>query len=317
MADQTLILAVPGTQETRELNFETVRAAVARGEIALDNWAWSPAQNAWLPLAQLPEYAAVAAPATPSPAPVIAPARVIPVVNVKTPVVPQVVVEPEASVPVPVVAKAVRVATPAQVSVAHNMNAGRGQMAATFYSKPIQEDNEFPIFKILFVVLGVIIAALVTVNYFMVDQPFRTALAKTPFSTVQVHAHLGAFVQPTALLIHIIPNGQITEDNFADFLTAVAQSAPRSAVAGETFSTMGLTSAWLGQYVITSEDWSGFADMTGYTPEEKKQFVLTHLENSDGTSVFIPAKNDTADARKAREDRAWTQLVNHFRGQNT
>ena len=160
-------------------------------------------------------------------------------------------------------------------------------MAATYYSKPIVEHREFPIFKILFTILGIVIVGLIGVNYFLVDQPFRAALAKTSFSNIQAHAHLGAFAQPNTMLIHIVPNPALTDDNFADFLTALAQSAPRTVIAGKSITTLGLTSKWLSQYVITSDDWDGFADMSGYSLEEKKKYVLEHLEQADGSPIYV------------------------------
>src|ERR1700733_8060010 len=75
-ASRTVFLAVPGTQDTRELGLDDVRNAVARGEITLDNWAWSPTRNEWVPLSQLPEFA----PTTAAPlAPEAPPAALVPV----------------------------------------------------------------------------------------------------------------------------------------------------------------------------------------------------------------------------------------------
>jgi hypothetical protein len=304
---QTLILAVPGTQETHTLDIESIRAAVARGEIALDNWAWSPARNEWLPLVQVPEYAE--APVAP-PAPVVE-AVPAPVAVVAVPVAS--VVQPAASAQ----AAPVRVAMPAQaVAPQAVMPTGQRKMAATYYSKPIEEHREFPLFKILFTLLGLLIAALIGMNYFMVDQPFRAALAKTAFSNVQAHAHLGAFAQPNVLLIHIMPTAQLNDDNFADFLTALAQSAPRSVIAGKPIDTLGLTSEWFSQYIITSDDWDGFADMSGYSAEQKKHYVLIHLESGDGTPFYVVAKNQDAATRQAREDALWKQLVTNFSGKS-
>jgi hypothetical protein len=285
----TLFLAVPGTQNTRELGLDEVRSAVARGEITLDNWAWSPTRNEWVPLSQLPEFA---------PAPT-------------APVAPPIVPEPVKAQPA---RTAVRAVMPAQTPAARSAAtpAAPNRHAATYYSKPIQEHHEFPVFKVLFVVLGVVIAALVGVNYCLVDQPFRQNLAKTPFADVQAHAHLGAFIQPGVMLIHIIPTPQINPDNFADFLAALTQSAPRGAIAGRSFSTIGLTSAWLSQYAISADNWNGFADMSGFTPEEKKQYVLGHLENINGDPLVLPLKNETPEAHTAREDQVWARLVNHF-----
>lgn len=274
-----LFLAVPGTQETRQLDLESVRDAVARGEIGLDNWAWSATRNEWVPLAQLPEFA--------TPVPVAAP-QPVPVVRVE---------------PKPVVA----VARPAAAQ------AGAMPHAATHFSKSIDEHpHEAPVLRILFIGLGLIIVALVVVNYFLIEQPFRTKMAKTSFADVSAHAHLGAFMQPTALLIHVFPSNKITTDNFADLLTALAQSAPRGAIPGMAFKTVSLTPGWRGRYLVSADDWAGFADMSGFTPEEKRQFVLTHVERGGGASLFIEHRNETDDQRKAEEAKAWQQLVATF-----
>ena len=290
----TLFLAIPGTQETREVDLETVRNGVASGEIALDNWAWSPQRNEWVPLSQLPELAAAPSPIfKPMPEPV----RVVP--QAEEPV--KVVMPMPAAVKVS--APAIKAAVPAARKNAH---------AATHYSKPIEEHPEFPFFKILFFVLAVLIVGLAVVNYFLVEQPFRANLAKTPFAHVQAHAHLGAFVQPGVLLIHILPSSEINSDNFADLLAALTQSAPRQAIPDHPFDTVSLTSAWLGQYAIEVEGWSGFADMGGYSAEEKKQFVLSHLEYIDGQPLVAIAKDETAAQREAREAAAWKKLVADF-----
>lgn len=302
---RTLILAVPGTQDTHELDVDSIRAGVARGEIPLDNWAWSPSRNEWLPLAQLPEFAE--GPAVPA-APVVVAAPVAVIQD--TPMVRVAQATPVAQ------AAPVRVATPAHVPAARQVTAqaAPGKMAATYYSKPIVEHREFPIFKILFTILGIVIVGLIGVNYFLVDQPFRAALAKTSFSNIQAHAHLGAFAQPNTMLIHIVPNPALTDDNFADFLTALAQSAPRTVIAGKSITTLGLTSKWLSQYVITSDDWDGFADMSGYSLEEKKKYVLEHLEQADGSPIYVVKRNQKPDVQLANQNAAWDALVRDFNG---
>ena len=237
-ASRTLFLAVPGTQDTRELGLDDVRNAVARGEIALDNWAWSPTRNEWVPLSQLPEFAAAPAAA---PAPAIA--------------------------AVPVAAKAaIRASMPAKAAVSRTATAANNNArhAATYYSKPIEEHHEFPVFKVLFVVLGAIIAALVGVNYCLVDQPFRQNLAKTPFANVQAHAHLGAFVQPGVMLIHIIPTEEITSDNFADF------SWPHKILDYLWHITLPVASLVLGSFATST-----LLTKNSFLDEIKKSYVQT------------------------------------------
>jgi hypothetical protein len=277
----TLFLAIPGTQETRELTLESVREGVASGEIHLDNLAWSPQRKQWVPLSQLPEFAAAV--------PGVVPAAPVPVAprQVETP-------------------KSVVVAAAAPVA------AKAGRHAATFYSKPIEEPNEFPVFKVLSLVLGVTITALVLVNYYLVDKPFRLSFARTSFASVQAHAHLGAFVQSTVLLIHVIPSRDINSGDFCDLLTALSQAAPHQALDGFPFKTVSLTSQWRGQYLATIEDWKGFADMSGFTPDEKKRYVLAHLKSISGAPLVVAHPNETGAQQQAERDQAWKDLISQF-----
>lgn len=275
-----LFLAVPGTQETLQLDVESVRDAVARGEIGLDNWAWSAERNEWVPLAQLPEFAVSAA------------AEPVPVV----PVSPRAVISSNHSEPEPSAARAA-LAPP----------------TASYYSEA-DRPHEFPVLRIAFIALTALIIGLVIVNYFLVEQPFRTQMAKTPFANVSAHAHLGAFMQPTALLIHVWPSKAITPDNFSDLLNAMANSAPRAGVPGVAFNTVSLTPGWLSKYTISAADWGSFADMGGFTPAEKRQFVLTHIERSNGSPLVAEHRYESDDQRKAREDQVWAQLVATFQG---
>jgi hypothetical protein len=279
---QTVILAVPGTQETQELDFQSVRDAVARGEIGLDHWAWCPAQNEWLPLGQLPGFAAMN---------------------------PGIAEEPateDDSLPEP---------TPAAVTsqgFGGPVIGNPSQLPATYYSRPIEDSREFPIFKTFFFILALVVAAMVGVNYYLIDQPYHQNLGRTPFASITTHAHLGAFVQPSALLIHILPSTEITSDNFADLLTTLTQCAPSEALKGMPFTSVALTSSWLGEYVISAGDWKGFADMAGLSADQKREYVLNHLEKNDGSPLVTYLKKDTPDDRKAHEAKAWNDLVAHF-----
>ncbi len=287
-APALLFLAVPGTQETRQLDLDSVRDAVARGEIGLDNWAWSPDRNEWVPLAQLPEFAEPEPVALPAPEPV-------PAVRVT----PRQVVS--AAVPMKV-----------QAPVAQ---AGALPHAATYYSKPVDDHpHELPVFRIFFIGLGTFIVALIIVNYFLIENSFRTKMDKTPFADISTHAHLGAFMQPTVLLVHVLPSRKITDDNFADLLTVLTQSAPRQALPGINFKIISLTPAWIGRYMISADDWDGFADMGGFSPQEKRQFVLSHLERAGGEPLLTEHRNETDDQRKADEAKVWQQLVATFQG---
>ena len=293
---QTLILAVPGTQETQVLDFQSIRDAVARGEIGLDHWAWCPMQNEWLPLSRHPHFVHVD--------PTVAEE---PVVEETAPLADPEPIQAQ-PVPTPVVVKMQAFGGPVVV----NPN----QLPATYYSKPIEESGEFPIFKTLFFVLALIVAAMVGVNYYLIDQPYHQNLSKTSFASIQTHAHLGAFVQPNALLIHILPSTGINPDNFPDLLMALTQCAPSEAITGIPFASVALTSSWFGQYVISAGDWKGFADMSGLSADQKKEYILNHLERSDGSPLVTYRKKDTPEIRKAHEAQAWNELVAHFQSKS-
>jgi hypothetical protein len=137
-------------------------------------------------------------------------------------------------------------------------------------------------------------------------------MSKTPFAEVDTHAHLGAFAQPQALLIHVLPSNKINSDNFADFLTALTQAAPKRALPGMNFQTVSLTPGWLAKYTISGEDWEGLAEMTGFSADQKKQFVLSHLERAGGAPLFIEHRNESTAQQQASQDKAWQQLVATF-----
>jgi hypothetical protein len=286
---QTLILAVPGTQETRELDFQSVRDAVARGEIALDNWAWCPSHNNWLPLAQLPEFASTTEVyEEPVPVQPVVPVRVEPMVVQ----VPKVAAAPV----VPVRAAAPVVGTP-------------NRLPATYYSKPVEESHEFPIFKVLFVVLALAVGTVLGGNYYLVDQPYQQSLAQTRYASLQTHAHLAAFVQPDALLIHVFPSPQINGKNFTDVLSALAKSTPSQAFAGKPFTSVSLTSFWRGQYMMSLTDWKG---LSGSPADQQKDYLLSHIETISGAPLvpFVPRESN--EAHTARVAGIWDALVASF-----
>src|SRR5580692_8663796 len=60
---QTYILPVPGSDETQELPRSVVLERIAKGELTPADWIWSPPDQDWKPLAEIPSLqAAVPAP---------------------------------------------------------------------------------------------------------------------------------------------------------------------------------------------------------------------------------------------------------------
>jgi hypothetical protein len=282
----TLILAVPGSDETQELSRAAVLAGIAKGEIGPDRWVWIPDMNDWKQVAEIPDLQPVASEPsfinTPIPAPVA-----------HFPAAP----EPSFVEPVPVAVSA------------HNA-------APTRYSQPMEIKHEFPIFKVMFFVLFLAVAGILGANYFMVDQPFATNLAATSFAPVPAYAHLGAFAEPGALVIHVPPTVAVNADNFADFLVALAKSTPPQPFNGKPFDGVGITSSWQSQYVMNGIDWQTLGNMDHATADEKMKFAVEHLEQIDGTPLVNIRKREDPAIVLENEKKAWLALVSNFQARS-
>ncbi len=295
----TLIVAIPGTQETQELSRASVIVGIRLGQIRMDQWVWSPSDNDWKQVAEIPELHQPQA-ASPAPSEVFR-NGVVPRVTIKTPtVVNQVSVSPRVQ---PARAQVIRAG---QVT-------GSAQAAApTRYSRPMENKEEFPIFKILFLILFLALASVLAVNYFLVEQPFATNLATTSFANTPAYAHLGGFVQTDALVIHIPPSTSINSDNFADYLAVLAGSTPSQPFNSLPFTGVGLTSSWKSQYCMNGADWATLGKMTNASSSDKKKFELEHLLRIDGSPLVRTHRHEDPAAITEAEDKAWPSLVANF-----
>jgi len=295
----TLIIAIPGTQETKEMSRQDVLDAIGRGEILPDNWVWSPADNDWKMVSDIPELQPAPAPApTPSfmngAVPTAAMSAHFPPSAGKTPAAAQ---PAAAVVRQPVVQPKVEGRTPALTETQ--------LLARTQYSQPMEVKHEFPIFKVLFFISFVLATSVLGANYFLVDEPFVANLGTTSFGTVKAYAHLGAFSQPGALVIHVPPTDKLNSDNLADFLVALAKSTPLQPFNQQAFNGIGITSAWQSQFLMNGIDWQKLAEMSSATTEEKKKFEIEHLAQIDGTLLIDPRKNNSVEA----QNKAWQTFV--------
>jgi hypothetical protein len=294
----TFILAVPGTQETKELPRQAVLEGIQRGEILPDNWVWSPTHNDWKPLAEIPELQ-VAPPVTP------------PLVSTPVPVAmsaPSPQIAEQAAVPVRPFA-----VTPRTVANAPALTETQ-KLARTTYSQPMEIKHEFPYFKVFFAVAFLAVAGLLGANYYLIEQPFSENLATTSFASVPAYAHLGAFTQPGALVIHIPPANGLNEDNFADYLIALAKSTPpRPLTQTPTpFEIVGLTSSWQSQLIFTGPDWQKLAQMGNSSSDDKKLFELEHLAQLTGSPLLYVRKGEDPAAATEAAAKAWKSLVANF-----
>jgi hypothetical protein len=249
----TVIIAIPGGQETRELSLAAAHAAIARGEIEPHHWAWSPGHNDWKQVSELPELQFIP----------IAPPRTIPALD-------------------------------------------RKKAAASLV---VQEAPGFGPFKIFVLGLALAVLGLAGANYALVDQPLRMNLTQTAFPAVPVHGHLGAFLQPSTMVIHLLPDKTVNADNLADFLVALARSTPPAPFGQEPFATVGLTTAWTSQYLIPGSDWLMLGHMDKSTLEEKQAFILSHFASTSGEPLVEEKKNEDPSSLAQIRAKAWQSLA--------
>jgi hypothetical protein len=306
-ASSTWIISVPGTQDTQELSREAVIEAVQRGALAPDHWVWSPEHNEWKPLSEIPELQPESEPEPESP-------PTTPSVFMNGQVPPAIdAAQFAASVGQPATFRQPAAVARQSVSVAANSELTQSQqLARTQFSQPMEVKHEFPIFKVLFFISFLAVAAILGGNYFLVYQPFATNLASTSFASAPVYAHLAAFLQPNALVIHIRPSPQVTAANFADFLAAVAKSTPPQPFNSSPFTGVGITSTWQSQYAINGLDWQKLGQMDGASATEKQQFIVEHFLRIDGTPLVAVHHNEDPDALAKATDKAWQDFTADF-----
>jgi len=360
---EQLILHVKGTQaETKQLPKQEVRAGISRGQITHSQLIWSPLENAWKQVRELPELLPTQKLA-PAPSPTSAlPKSIPPVVfesssragrsaatanepHMRTPtaltgsgttpkIVPKVKVSgpprvrppavaatPHAVVPsvagskpqvraaaVVLKAQKPRVAGAAATAAARQAALAPGRFAGSLEVK--QEDHFHPL-KWLCIGLGSFLALVLVTNYLLVDQPLVSKFNQVSDSNVTVFAHLGAFVQPNVMIIHIPASSKITENNLPDILTALARSSPSNPVTGDLFARVAITSGWTAQYSFSASSWKDLGAQDQETETHRKDYLLAHLDDANGQPLIL-ASTLNEDAQKAAHEQIWKALVAHF-----
>jgi hypothetical protein len=148
-------------------------------------------------------------------------------------------------------------------------------------------------------------------NYLLVDQPLVSNLGKTSYSKVTVYGHLGAFVQPNVLVIHIPASSAITPDNVADFIVALAQSTPQSPITRDDYSRVALTSEWTAQYSFSGGSWKELGEMRDEDKAELKGEVLSRLADAGGNPL-MPESTLNEAAQQAARERVWDTFATRF-----
>jgi hypothetical protein len=293
--EEILYVHVTGTDQTTSLSREAVRSGIAEGRIRHSQLIWSPADNAWKPARELPGLL----PSQPSPD---APRPVAPSVAAPKPRVT--VTAPK--VAVKAVAPRAAVATTPRVAVSAAARAG----ARTGRSVVVETDDDSHLLRWLCIIPGLLILALVALNYFLVDQPLVGAMRQTAFPGVTIYAHLGAFVQPGALVIHVPANSAITHASLPDFLVALAHSTPATPLGG-TFDRVGLTTGMTSEYTFSGTAWKQLGDMDGESAERRKGYILEEADNSGGVSI-VPAPVKVGGKYIDQRENAWNRFVGYF-----
>jgi hypothetical protein len=175
----------------------------------------------------------------------------------------------------------------------------------------IKDDSGSHPLKWLCIGMGALIFIVVVVNYFLVDQPLTASLAQTRYSEVTVYGHLGAFLQPNVLVIHVPPSAKVTPASLTDFMVALAHSTPNSPLTGEPFARVALTSGWTAQYSFSGYGWKELGDSADKTDDQRKQDIMSHMDYANGQSI-LPESTLNDEARRAQSDIIWGAFVNHF-----
>jgi hypothetical protein len=279
-ADPTkYIVAIPGTEQTEELSRKEVLDRLTTGRITTEYWVWSPADQDWKQIADIPGLR----------------------------------VEPHVAPPVKT--KATRRSifgflrrdnNKANPAPARQKKAGKQRASRT---ESASDGWTLWIFKALVGAIFLVTAVAVGINYELVDKPFDGSLAKTPFVLVPVHESFGNLFQPDVLSIHVLPNHRLNADNLADFLFTVAASSPPPRI--KPFATVQLSPGWQDAYSLSAEDWDDLAKMDGNSSEGRRDFVLDHLDDATGNPLLTPDKLTSAQLAEARQ-KLWDEVIAAF-----
>jgi hypothetical protein len=295
--DEILYVHVTGTDQSQPLPRAEVLAAIAQGSITQSQLIWSPADSAWKPVREIPDLQPQ-------------PPRTIPVAR---PAIPVAAARERPKTSSVKISQVVARAAPAQTSIPSPRVVTAAEKAGRRTGKSVvvdEKDDGVHILRWLCAIPGILIVVLVALNYFLVDGPLVSALRQSAFPTTTVYAHLGAFVQPNALVIHIPSNSAITRDTLPDFLLALARSTPADPLGG-AFTRVSLTTGWTGRYTFSGPDWKQLGDMSGDSEDGIKAFLLDHAGDAAGAGI-IPPRVKVNGQWVDQRDKAWNDFVHYF-----
>ena len=304
LPSEHFILHVKGTEAgTTELPKRAIRAAISKGEITRSQLIWSPVDNAWRPVRELPDL-------LPSQklVPVPSGAAAVPAAKPAAAIIPQ---SPAGSVAPAAATARVRVA--ASSANTPTVRAAAPAPVRSTGDLTVKEDDSFHPLKWVCIGLGLLILFALGGNYLLVDQPLVSNLGQTSYSNVTVYAHFGAFMQPNVIEIHIPVSSTITPDNLADFLVALAHSTPQSPITGDLYERVALTSGWMGRYSFSGGNWKELGDMQNEDKAALKEAVLVRLADAGG-EPSVPESTLNEAAQQAVRDQVWDKFAAYFTG---
>lgn len=305
MPDTSLIVHVKGTEETRTLPKQIVRAAIAQGQISRSQLIWSPIHNAWKQVRELPHL---------WPSQKLAPAPLPRATGTLPKVKPTgTLVKPSGTLP-KIAAEQPQPGAAATPRVAVKATPVARAKASTSRSTVVEEEKGgFNPLKGVVIGLALLIVIVLAGNYFFVSQPLASKLGATPYGSVSAFAHLGAFVQPGALVIHVSPSSAVPKDKVVDFLVTLAHSTPQP---DSFYERISLTTGWTSHYTLSGFAWKKLGDMRQESDEEKQNFLLSQLMDANGQPLFAPNPNADPAQVQAQREHAWNSLLTYFAGNN-
>lgn len=319
MSETRLILHIKGTEsQTTELPRQVVRAAIAKGQLTHSQLIWSVAENAWKQVRELP-HLLPSQKLAPAPVPRVATgplAKIDPnaVPRAKTGPVPRVASGPLAKVDPNAVPRAKTGPVPrvSGSAPAAGTTATPGAVSAKkSQSLTVKDDDHHHPLKWLCIGLGLVVFLTLGFNYLMVDAPLAAHLGQTPYSKVTVYAHLGAYVQPSVMVIHVRSSSTVDADHLPEFLVALAHSTPQSPVTNSMFERVALTSGWMGQYSFSGYAWKQLGEMGQDDYNQQKEFIMNQLCDAGGQPV-VPASTLNAEAQAVAHEQIWKTFAAQF-----
>jgi hypothetical protein len=303
-SNTSLILHVKGTeQETTTLPKQVVRAAISQGQITHSQLIWSPPDNAWKQVREMPHLL---------PSQKLAPA---PVPRTSTGAMPRI-----ATGPIPKVVAATgqtgpvpRIAAGAPVVAA--AASPRVAVAATAPAKSYvikEADAGMHPMKWISIGMGVLLAGVMGLNYLLVDHPLSSGMSQTPFSSVPAYAHLGAFIQTNVIVIHVPATAKLTKTNLTDFLVALAQSTPSMPMSESSFGRVALTSGWTASYTLPGGAWKQLGEMGKDDEAMRKEFILDSIGGPTGDPLMTPTANQSEESLQAEREKVWDTFAAQF-----